>query len=174
MGWGGWATPSRNPVSRDHPRTPGPTPAGPGQSSPWEAFPGPPRAKGRDSTSFPRNLVKTAECHQKCHKRPVIVPICKKGLKKSPLEILRFLFSPAFSHKELMVPFHRGSGINCQNDEVSLECTHPVTREVVVRYPLGQHCCPIPHLTQRASIIRLFPDILNETVSIRKLGTLRP
>ena len=36
-------------------------------------------AKGRDLTSYLRNLVKTSECHRKVLKRPVIVPISKTG-----------------------------------------------------------------------------------------------
>ena len=50
-------------------------------------------------------LVKTAKCHQNSSKRPVIVPIFKNGLGKSPLEFLGFLFWPAFSPKELMGHF---------------------------------------------------------------------
>ena len=60
---------------------------------------------GRDLTSFPVKLVKTRECHRNITKRPVIVPILRNGSGKSPLDFLRFLFSVAFSHKELMVPF---------------------------------------------------------------------
>ena len=51
------------------------------------------------------NLVKTTKCHQFLCKRPVIVPIFQNGSHLSPLEILRFPFPPAFSGKELMVPF---------------------------------------------------------------------
>ena len=45
---------------------------------------------------------KTAECHRKVSKRPVIVPIFQNRVQKSPLEILRFPISVAFSPKELM------------------------------------------------------------------------
>ena len=56
----------------------------------------------RDSAPFLRKLVKTAKCHPKSVERPVIVPIFQKGSRMSPLEILRFPFGRAFSHKELM------------------------------------------------------------------------
>ena len=39
--------------------------------------------------------------------------------------------------------------------------------------PAVQHCWPSPHLTQRGCQIDRFLGILNEPVSIRKLGTLR-
>ena len=39
------------------------------------------RPKGRDYTPFLRNLVKTAKCHPKSMKRPVIVPVSKTALK---------------------------------------------------------------------------------------------
>ena len=38
--------------------------------------------KGRDSMTYSIKLVKTAKCHQKCLKRPVIVPIFKKRVQK--------------------------------------------------------------------------------------------
>ena len=43
----------------------------------------PPGLKGRDLTSFYRNLVKTAECHHFSCIRPAIVPISKTGFKVS-------------------------------------------------------------------------------------------
>ena len=48
-------------------------------------------------------------------------PYIQNGPQKSPLEIPRFLFSVAFSHKELMVPFCRTQALYCQNDEVSTD-----------------------------------------------------
>ena len=63
----------------------------------------PPRSsKGRDSSTFPIKLVKTAKCHRKVFKRPVIVPVFQNGPQKSPLGFPGFPFSSAFSHKELM------------------------------------------------------------------------
>ena len=40
----------------------------------------------RDLTSFPRMLVKTAECHQNMTKRPALVPISKTGPKSHLLK----------------------------------------------------------------------------------------
>ena len=54
--------------------------------------------------------------------------------------------------------------VYCQNDEVSTVVHTTMSRERVVRYPLGQHCCPIPHLTQRGIEFGRFSDILNEVV----------
>ena len=102
--------------------------------------------KGRDSRSILIKLVKTAKCHRKVFKRPVIVPNLQNGLKKSPLDFPGFPFYVAFSHKELMGLFRPYGLLYCQNDEVSTVCT---PRERVVRYPLRQHCRRIPHLTQR-------------------------
>ena len=65
----------------------------------------PPRAKGRDSTSFLIKLVKRTKCHQKVIKRPVIVPNLKNGSQKSPLDFPGFPIWPAFSPKELMGHF---------------------------------------------------------------------
>ena len=50
-------------------------------------------------------------------------PYFQNGSQKSPLEILRFPISPAFSHKELMGQFWPYLGHYCQNDEVSPMCT---------------------------------------------------
>ena len=85
-------------------------PSGPGRSHPW-ALPVPPSQmshlgpKGRDSSQYSVKLVRTTKCRQEMCKRPVIVPVCQNGSEKSPLEILRFPFSVAFSCKELMGPF---------------------------------------------------------------------
>ena len=62
-------------------------------------------------------------------------PYLQNGLQKSPLDFLRFRFSLAFSHKELMVPFLTYAGVYCQNDEVSPKCHPYVTREVVADTP---------------------------------------
>ena len=50
-------------------------------------------------------------------------PYSQKRSKNSPLEILRFPLSGAFSHKELMGYFDHYLGLYCQNDEVSPMCT---------------------------------------------------
>ena len=75
-----------------------------------------------------------------------------------------------------------------QNDEVSPECTHHVTREVVVRYPHGPRnkllLGSAPHLTQRtasggilnASVFRRFTrpwvknGYLRDTIGMRHVG----
>ena len=46
-------------------------------------------------------------------------PCFQNAAQKSPLEILRFPFPDAFSHKELMGRFDPWSKVYCQNDEVS-------------------------------------------------------
>ena len=46
-------------------------------------------------------------------------PCFQNEPQKSPLEIPRFPFCAAFSHKELMGHFRPWTGLNCQNDEVS-------------------------------------------------------
>ena len=84
--------------------------------------PGPCRdPPGRDLTSFPVKLVKTAKCHRKVSIRPVIVPNLKNGSIKSPLDFLRFPLYAAFSHKELMGRFDASRVHYCQNDEVSTD-----------------------------------------------------
>ena len=102
-----------------------PPPFGPGRSPcrgpPWGLTS--PRAKGRDSSSFPVKLVKTAECHQKVSKRPVMLPIYQNGSQKSPLGILRKPFWPAFSHKELMGRFGPASDFIVKMTECR-QCVH--------------------------------------------------
>ena len=61
--------------------------------------------------------------HKACHS-----PYIQNGLQKSALQILRFPFSAAFSHKELMGQFEAYLGLYCQNDEVSTVCTRTGTR----------------------------------------------
>ena len=55
----------------------------PGAGPPLQPPPGQYR---RELTSFYRNLVKTAECHQNVSKRPVIVPISKTGSRSHLLD----------------------------------------------------------------------------------------
>ena len=66
--------------------------------------------------------------HKACHS-----PYFQNGLQKSALGILRFTFSVAFSHKELMGHFEVYLGLYCQNDEVSTDGT----RRGRDRYPHG-------------------------------------
>ena len=68
-------------------------------------------------------LFRQKACHSPCF---------QKRSRNSPLEILRFPYPVAFSHKELMGRFDPHSRVYCQNDEVSPVCTPmyptPVTR----------------------------------------------
>ena len=102
-GWSG----SRNVRSR----TP-PTPCGRGPLR-WVLL-GPPRAGasyGRANRQNRQNSVRTVNVSQNRRVSPKSVhkayhsPCSQNGLKKSPLEILRFTDSLAFSHKELMGHF---------------------------------------------------------------------
>ena len=97
-------------------------------------------------------------------------PHFQNGVQKSPLEILRIPFRPAFSHKELMGLFWRYHGLYGQNDEVSPVCTPLYVRERVARYPHGARSklllCTAPHLAQREQS----PDILNDLVLRGFLG----
>ena len=92
-GWSGWGLTVR---TQGTAAVHIPTPAGPGRATLWPSLGYGPycrlTAKGRDLTSFLRNLDKTAKCHQNVSKRPPLVPILQNGSVKSPLEILRFLF----------------------------------------------------------------------------------
>ena len=102
---------------------------GPSECRPWPI--------GRDSMTFLIKLVKTAKCHQNVSKRPPLVPIFQNGSQKSPLEILRFPYSAAFSPKELMGHFRPYPGHYCQNDEVSTVCTPWFSTRNGRRYPHG-------------------------------------
>ena len=101
-GFWGWDRPLRVvPGTSAQPRTHPSGPVGP----PAGALPGTglgSSGKGRDSYLNSVKLVKTAECHRKVFKRPVIVPIFKNGSQSSPLDFLGFPVLPAFSPKELM------------------------------------------------------------------------
>ena len=110
------------------PAVPDTTPAGPGRSpavpSLYLALLPASWPIGRDSTSFLRNLVKTTKCRRKVSKRPPIVPNSQNGVQKSPLEILRFTFCPAFSHKELMGHFEPTAGFIVKMTKCR-QCAHP-------------------------------------------------
>ena len=62
-------------------------------------------------------------------------PCFQNGLRNSPLDILRFPFSVAFSYKELMVAFWPDYGLYCQNDEVSPDVHPYVHTRKGRRYP---------------------------------------
>ena len=95
--------------------------------------------KGRDLTSFLGNLVKTRKCRLKVSKRPLIVPICQNGSRKSPLEILGFPFSLAFSPKELMDHFDAYSGIYVKMTKCRPVVHTPDVTRKGRRYPHVMH-----------------------------------
>ena len=122
-------------------------------------------AKGRDLTSFSIKLVKTAECHQNVTKRPVLVPIFQNGSQMSPLEILRFPFWLAFSHKELMGRFDANSGLSVKMTKCR-QCAHPR-----YRHAKGSQ---IPPLSRAASCLcGTAPHLLSAVFStVQELATL--
>ena len=131
-GWSGWYMGAGRPGDAyPHPAGPVGPPRWPSLGYARGAASGPIR---RDLTSFTVKLVKTAKCRSNMSIRPVIVPVSKNGSKKSALKILRFPFSAAFSHKELIGSFWPGSRVHCQNDEVSPD-VHTDVREGVTQIP---------------------------------------
>ena len=104
-------------------------------------------------------------------KRPVIVPIYQNGSQKSPLEILRFTYSSAFSHKELMGLFWPYGYIIVK----MTKCRPDVHTQIGVAK--GSQ---IPPRSAAAScLLRPAPHLLSAVfsshpVSIRKLGTFWP
>ena len=87
-------------------RTPGAHPCGALSAHPWTSL-APPREcrlwanKARFELYFSKvsqnEQVSPEKCHEACHS-----PYFQNGPVKSPLQILRFPFWPAFSHKELI------------------------------------------------------------------------
>ena len=113
------------------PPTPGLWPSG-ARSAVWLPLPGnaaswPIRARlGSHYCKVSQNREVSPKSSQKaCHS-----PCFQKRAQKSPLGILRFPISPAFSHKELMGRFDPYYGLYCQNDEVSTVCTRMYTQNV--------------------------------------------
>ena len=81
-------------------------------------------------------------------------PYSQIGLRKSPLDFLRFPFSPAFSGKELMGLFWPRGIVYCQNDEVSLDVHTMLHAKWSSDTPtvMTQQAASVmtaPHLTQR-------------------------
>ena len=150
-GWSGWYMERGRPGGRYVP------PFGPGRSLAGPSLYIPRRCRLRANTArFKDILLKVSQnggvspeyvekaCHSPCAQNPV---------QKSPLEILRFPFRRAFSHKELMGHFDGHSGIIVKTTKCR-QYVHPRVRERVVRYPHGprQTSCLLwsaPHLTQR-------------------------
>ena len=86
------------------PGTPAPTPAGPGRS-PWQ---GPSLVLPGQKGEIPCLSSKSCQNRRvspKSHEKAYHSPCFQNGLRNSPLDFLRFLFSLAFSPKELMGPF---------------------------------------------------------------------
>ena len=87
----------------DHPLrcAPGPAPLS-GYLSPGKAASGPIKARFHDiyTKVSQKRGVSPKYVHKACHS-----PCSQNTAQKSPLEILRFTFIPAFSHKELMAHF---------------------------------------------------------------------
>ena len=164
-----------DPFAYPSPGTSAPTPSGPGRPSRPLQGRGSlvllEQALGRDSGHISVKLVKTTKCHRIVSKRPVIVPICQNGLRKSPLEIPRFPISVAFSHKELMAVLSHGSDFTVKMMKCR-QCARtrsgrqipPVSREQ------ARFCDTSSSDSARAELAS-FSDILNEARSIRKLGT---
>ena len=98
-GWSGWSEVQRPPGSQN-------PPFGPGRSSQL-ALPG----SGTLPASWPigarfdlisKKHSQNGEVSPKSVQKACHSPYFQNGLRKSPLGFLRFPFSPAFSHKELM------------------------------------------------------------------------
>ena len=120
--------------------------------------------------SFLRKVSQNAEVSPKSVHKAYVSPCFQNGLRKSPLEILRFLISAAFSHKELMGRFDPWSEVHGQNDEVSPVCTHPCMPRRGRNTPsTSAASCSwrsIPHCSARSH-----PDgILNEVTFNRFTG----
>ena len=81
------------------------------RSCPCRALPGAPRAKAASGPIGARfdlisvELSQNDEVSPKYPEKASHSPYFQNGLRMSPLDFLRFPFSPAFSGKELMVPF---------------------------------------------------------------------
>ena len=139
--WVGWVqrvpTPSRvpavtSPVPTLRARSPFPPPAGAG-------LPGTGLALKR--ARFDLILLKVSQncivSPKKCEKA-WHSPCFQNGLRKSPLEILRFPFYGAFSHKELMGHFDVSTDFTVKMTKCR-QMVHPWSREVVARYPHVDH-----------------------------------
>ena len=91
------------------PGPPTPDPLGPPGPAPlsWAFSPGKPASgpiRARLRSKY-KNVSQNDEVSPKSVEKASISPCFQNGLRISPLEILRFPYIAAFSHKELMVPF---------------------------------------------------------------------
>ena len=114
----GWATPSRDPVSR-YPGTSGDHPVpGPGRSP----CRGPPCHLLEQKVTFdliPYKVSQNREVSTKSVEKACHGPYSQNAVQMSPLDFLGFPYSVAFSPKELMGRFDPYTHVYCQNDEVS-------------------------------------------------------
>ena len=103
----GGVTPSRVPGLGNPRPCPHPCGARSPFPCPWQGLPGtcPPRSKRATFDLIYCKVSQKAIVSPKSVEKACHSPYLQNGLRKSPLEILRFTVSPAFSHKELMVPF---------------------------------------------------------------------
>ena len=137
-GWSGWSLSSGARTAPGPPlRGPVGTPAG---SLPVLALfsPGPaswPIRARFDLISY--ILSQNGQVSPKYVEKASISPCFQNWVQKSPLEILGFPYSGAFSHKELMGLFDPVDHVYCQNDEVSPVCTPIGHAKGAVRYPHG-------------------------------------
>ena len=156
------------------PRTHPPGPVGPLQGPPWygsglSAASGPIRARIR---VILLKVSQNGQVSPKSYEKASHSPYSQNGPRKSPLDFLGIPFWPAFSGKELMVPFWPRVVLYCQNDEVSPECTPIMSREVVPDTPtlspqqaaLGDIA---PHLVRAVFstdwVLRVLQEIMTET-----------
>ena len=109
-GWSGWvmrpgapAGPWYHPAGPvGHPGAlPVPGPSSPGNAASW---PIKARLRSKHGKVSQNSIVSPKYVEKAC-----LSPCFQNGLEKSPLEISRFPFSVAFSHKELIGPFDRGA-----------------------------------------------------------------
>ena len=139
------------------------TPAGPGRSCARPSLSGSLIAalqpKGRDSTLISIKLVKMTKCHRNMSKRPSLVPNSQNGSRKSPLDFLRFYFSAAFSHKELLDHFEPTTDFIVKTAKCRQVVHRNVTRSGRSDTPTAtQQAASVaaPHLSWRGCRIDLF------------------
>ena len=170
-GWSGWSgarnTLRGHPPASDPPRKRGPLPAVAGRRWALKAASGPITARFhvKYCKVSQNDEVSPKSMHKASHS-----PYIQNGLQISPLEILGFPYSAAFSPKELMAHFDPYLRLSVKMTKCR-QCVHPpVTRKGRVRYPhtsrskllLGR----APHLTLSAVFSTdLFLHVLQEIMT---------
>ena len=119
-GWSGWSCGVRTYRGRcrSHP------PFGPGRSPLVPSLVGPSAFAASwpiraELQSFLYKVSQNGRVSPEFAQKACHSPCFQNGLHMSPLDFLRFPFSPAFSCKELMGHFDAQVEVYCQNDEVS-------------------------------------------------------